>query len=145
MQDFTLASRGARLIYLDWIRVGAFGLLILFHVGMFYVTWDWHVKSDHVSHAIEPPMLASSPWRLTLLFLVSGVATRFMTDKLAPGALAGLRTARLLPPLLLGLLVLLPPQSYFPVVEKPAYLYGSFPIWGPYPPADHGLSPTGRT
>src|SRR3546814_9446007 len=75
MQDFTLASRGARLIYLDWIRVGAFGLLILFHVGMFYVTWDWHVKSDHVSHAIEPLMLASSPWRLTLLFLVSGVAT----------------------------------------------------------------------
>src|SRR3546814_12802835 len=102
MQDFTLASRGARLIYLDWIRVGAFGLLILFHVGMFYVTWDWHVKSDHVSHAIEPLMLASSPWRLTLLFLVSGVATRFITDKLAPGALAGRRTGRVLPPLLLS-------------------------------------------
>src|SRR3546814_14885430 len=84
---------------------------------MFYVTWDWHVKSDHVSHAIEPLMLASSPWRLTLLFLVYGVATRFMTDKLAPGALAGRRPARLLPPLLLGLLVLLPPQSYLQVVE----------------------------
>ena len=32
---------------LDWIRVGAFMLLILYHVGMFYVPWDWHVKSTH--------------------------------------------------------------------------------------------------
>jgi peptidoglycan/LPS O-acetylase OafA/YrhL len=32
---------------LDWIRIGAFALLILYHVGMFYVPsdWDWHVKS----------------------------------------------------------------------------------------------------
>ncbi|HEY9552740.1 acyltransferase family protein [Allosphingosinicella sp.] len=144
MQDFTLASRGARLIYLDWIRVGAFGLLILFHVGMFYVTWDWHVKSDHVSHAIEPLMLASSPWRLTLLFLVSGVATRFMTDKLAPGALAGRRTARLLPPLLLGMLVIVPPQSYYEVVEKHAYSDGYFAFWSRYLAADQSFCQAGE-
>jgi hypothetical protein len=29
----------ARLVYLDWLRVAAFGLLILYHVGMFCVTW----------------------------------------------------------------------------------------------------------
>ena len=28
---------------LDWLRIIAFGLLILYHVGMFYVTWGWHV------------------------------------------------------------------------------------------------------
>ena len=50
----TQAQSPARLVYLDWIRVAAFGLLILYHVGMFYVTWDWHVKSDHAGHAIEP-------------------------------------------------------------------------------------------
>ncbi|MEA3029441.1 MAG: hypothetical protein QOJ53_1305 [Sphingomonadales bacterium] len=56
-----------RLVYLDWLRVAAFGLLILYHVGMFYVTWGWHVKSSHAGHAIEPLMLLTNPWRLTLI------------------------------------------------------------------------------
>ena len=32
---------------LDWIRVGAFGLLILYHVGLVYGVYDWHVHSAH--------------------------------------------------------------------------------------------------
>lgn len=107
--------------HLDWIRVSAFGLLILYHVGMFYVSWDWHVKSSHAGHAIEPLMFLTNPWRLTLLFIVSGAATRFMADKLPASKLARSRTARLLPPLLLGMLVIVPPQSYYEVVEKLGY------------------------
>ena len=30
---------------IDVLRVLAFGLLILYHLGMFYVSWGWHVKS----------------------------------------------------------------------------------------------------
>ena len=37
---------------LDWIRICAFGVLVLYHVGMYYVTWDWHVNSPHASHAL---------------------------------------------------------------------------------------------
>jgi|CXWL01.1.fsa_nt_gi hypothetical protein len=102
---------------LDWLRIAAFGLLILYHVGMFYVTWDWHVKSDHASAAIEPLMRALNPWRLTLLFLISGVATRFMADKMQPGALAWARLGRLVPPLILAILVIVPPQTYYEVVR----------------------------
>ena len=61
-----------RLTELDWLRVAAFGLLILYHVGMFYVPWDWHVKSPQPVPALQPWMLMSSPWRLCLLFVVSG-------------------------------------------------------------------------
>ncbi|WP_170303950.1 acyltransferase family protein [Sphingosinicella humi] len=139
MQELTPAGTGMRLIYLDWIRVTAFGLLILYHVGMFYVTWDWHVKSDHVGHALEPLMLATNPWRLTLLFLVSGVATRFMADKLAPGALAGQRTMRLLLPLLFGMLIIVPPQSYYEVVEQVGYSDGYLAFWGRYLSADQSF------
>jgi glucan biosynthesis protein C len=130
------ASPPARLIYLDWLRVAAFGLLILYHVGMFYVTWDWHVKSDHAGHAIEPLMLLTNPWRLTLLFLVSGAATRFMADKMTSGALAGKRTMRLLIPLVFGMLVIVPPQSYYEVVEKIAYPDSYLAFWGRYLAAD---------
>ncbi|WP_129793355.1 acyltransferase family protein [Sphingosinicella sp. CPCC 101087] len=111
----------ARLFYLDWLRVAAFGLLILYHVGMFYVTWDWHVKSDRAGPAIEPLMMLTNPWRLTLLFFVSGAATRFMADRMAPARFAGQRTVRLLVPLLFAMFVIVPPQSYYEVVEKLAY------------------------
>ncbi|WP_274317233.1 hypothetical protein [Xanthomonas campestris] len=62
---------------LYWLRVIAFGLLVLYHVGMYYVTWDWHVKSPTTQLMLEPVMLLSSPWRMSLL-LISGVATAFM-------------------------------------------------------------------
>ena len=133
------ASPPARLIYLDWLRVAAFGLLILYHVGMFYVTWDWHVKSDHSGHALEPLMLFTSPWRLTLLFLVSGAATRFMADKMTAGGLAGKRTLRLLIPLVFAMLVIVPPQSYYEVVEKIAYPDSYLAFWGRYLAADPGF------
>lgn len=102
---------------LDWLRIGAFALLILYHVGMFYVSWDWHVKSSRASEAIEPLMLLTNPWRLTLLFLISGAATRFMADKRSPGALTWSRVGRLWPPLLLAVFVIVPPQSYYEIVE----------------------------
>lgn len=124
---------------LDWIRVGAFFLLILYHVGMFYVPWEWHVKSPHPIPALEPVMMLTNPWRLTLLFLVSGAATRFMADKVSAGRLAGARIARLLPPLLLAMIVIVPPQSYYQVVEyvaaHPQAPFGVDPwptFWGKY-------------
>ena len=39
--------------FLDWVRILAFFLLILYHVGMYYVTWGWHVKSPHASDALD--------------------------------------------------------------------------------------------
>ena len=32
---------------IDWIRVAAFGLLIVYHEGLVYAPWDWHVHSPH--------------------------------------------------------------------------------------------------
>ena len=29
---------------LDWLRIAAFAIRILYHCGMFYVTWGWQVK-----------------------------------------------------------------------------------------------------
>lgn len=113
---------------LDWIRVGAFLLLILYHVGMFYVPWDWHVKSSHEVQGLMPVMMLTNPWRLTLLFLVSGAATRFLADGfaargLSAGRLAASRTWRLLPPLAFAMFVIVPPQSYYEIVEAVGRLF----------------------
>ena len=117
---------------LDWIRVGAFFLLILYHVGMFYVPWDWHVKSPQPVEWLGPIMHLTNPWRLTLLFLVSGAATRFMADKVSAGGLAKARTARLLPPLVLAILVIVPPQSYYEIVEQLGYSGSVAEFYGKY-------------
>ncbi len=109
-----------RRLDLDWVRILAFGVLILFHVGMYYVTWGWHVKSPYASHAIEPLMMLSSPWRLSLLFFVSGCATAFLHAKSSAGFVRS-RTQRLLIPLALGLWVIVPPQSWAEVTEAVGY------------------------
>ncbi|MEA1676368.1 acyltransferase family protein [Nitrospirillum sp. BR 11163] len=103
---------------LDWIRVLAFFTLIVFHVGMFYGPWEWHVKSPHEVAAMAPVLMATSPWRLSLLFLVSGAATRFMADKMTVAALTKARLARLVPPLVFAVLVIVPPQTYYQVIEQ---------------------------
>jgi surface polysaccharide O-acyltransferase-like enzyme len=133
---------------LDWVRIFAFGMLVLYHVGMYYVTWDWHVNSPHASRTLEPLMLLSSPWRLSLLFFVSGAATaylfqrsRLQTDPSARVGFLGTRSWRLLLPLVFGMLVIVPPQSYYEVVEKlpGGYTDGYLAFWGRYLAADPGF------
>jgi hypothetical protein len=119
---------------LDWVRVCAFGVLVLYHVGMYYVTWDWHVKSPQAGSVLEPFMLLSSPWRLSLLFLVSGAASAFLLAKRPKGFL-GSRSWRLLLPLIFGMLVIVVPQAYYELLDSRypgGYHDGYLAFWGRY-------------
>jgi hypothetical protein len=97
---------------LDWLRIIAFGLLIFYHIGMFFNTEGWHAKSLNANDAMEPLMWLSSPWRLPLLFFVSGVAIRFLSDKLGSARFAADRSWRLFPVILFGMYVIVAPQTY---------------------------------
>ena len=109
----------ARQFYLDWLRILAFGLLVIFHVGMYYVTWEWHIKSPAMGSGPEPWMRLLSPWRMDLLFLVSGAATALLIRRNGvTGALIRERASRLLLPLLFGVLVVVPPQAYLEVLRR---------------------------
>jgi glucans biosynthesis protein C len=130
---------GQRRYDLDWVRIGAFMLLILYHVGMYYVTWDWHVKSPQASATIEPLMMLTSPWRLSLLFLVSGVATAYLLARQGAGGFLRSRSTRLLIPLIFGMLVIVPPQSYLEVVEKLRYAGGFAEFYRLYITGFHGF------
>lgn len=127
-----------RLPFLDGLRIAALGLLIAYHVGMYYVTWGWHVKSPFASPAAEPVMFLSSPWRMSLLFLISGAATSILVARRGDGWLRP-RLARLGWPLLFGMLVIVPPQSYFQVVEQAGYDGGFLRFMGLYLSGYHGF------
>jgi glucans biosynthesis protein C len=142
--DLFKEDLGQRRYDLDWVRIGAFMLLILYHVGMYYVTWDWQVKSPHASATIEPLMLLTSPWRLSLLFLVSGVATGYLLARQGCGRFLRLRSTRLLIPLIFGMLVIVPPQSYLEVVEKLRYAGGFAEFYRLYITGFHGFCHDGN-
>jgi glucan biosynthesis protein C len=134
-----------RLFFLDWLRILAFGVLVVYHVGMVYVTWDFHVKSPAASRALEPWMLMSGPWRMSLLFMVSGAATAFMLRRGERiGTLLRQRTARLLLPLLCGVVLLVPPQPYVEVVQKLGYAGSYWDFLGLYFSGDRGFCPHGQ-
>jgi glucans biosynthesis protein C len=110
-----------RLYFLDWLRVIAFTMLVLYHVGRYYVTWGWHVMSPYAGPTLQPWMNLSDPWRMSLLFLVSGAATSYMVKGGVSWPKVRKRSAYLLLPLLCGILLLVPPQSYFEAVQKYGY------------------------
>lgn len=118
-----------RKYFLDWLRVLAFGVLIVFHVGMLYVSWRYNIKSPRLYPAIEPWMNAVSAWRLALLFLISGVAARFLIDRLGPGAFALDRLRRLLPVILVGMFVVIPPQTYVLLLDRGAVHMDFLTFW----------------
>jgi hypothetical protein len=115
---------------LDWLRVGAFGLLIFYHVGMVFVPWDYHVKTAHPIDWAAIPMLATNSWRLMLLFVVSGYASRALFAKHdGAGAFLGSRSKRLLVPLLFGMLVIVPLQPWIELMGKHGYNQGFAWFW----------------
>jgi len=103
---------------IDTLRALAFGLVMLYHLGMAYVAdWPWHLKSAHAAGWLQWPMRALNLWRLDLVFLVSGLALGLLMRRRvadAPAALAlwRQRSARLLLPLAFGMAVVVPYQAY---------------------------------
>lgn len=125
-----------RLPFLDGLRVAAFALLIPYHVGMYYVSWDWHVKSVHVVPGLEALMQLSAPWRMGLLFLIGGAACQSLFAKRGLLGTWRDRSTRLLLPLLFGMALIVPPQAYYEVLTKvPAQLPGDggyLDFWSAY-------------
>jgi glucans biosynthesis protein C len=140
-----------RQVFVDWLRIAALGLLMAYHVGMVYVSWPFHIKSADASTALEPWMRLSGPWRMSLLFAISGLATGWMLAQQQGGEgskpRAGLlreRARRLLLPLLAGVVLIVPPQSYFEVRQFHGYPGSYWEFLGLYFRADAGFCNAAR-
>ncbi|WP_435275765.1 acyltransferase family protein [Psychrobium sp. nBUS_13] len=104
---------------LDWLRVVAFGLLILFHSGMFYVeNWGFHAKSQYRSETLESVMLLIQPWRMIILWFIAGIAIKLIMAKVTVAHFIYQRSIRILIPLLFGILVVVPPQLYVEMTQN---------------------------
>ncbi|HBU78312.1 MAG TPA: glucan biosynthesis protein [Muricauda sp.] len=98
---------------LDWLRVIVFTLLIFYHVGMFFVPWGWHVKNNEIYDWLRWPMMFLNQWRLPILFVISGMGTYYALGKRSMGKFMWERFLRLGIPLIVGMILIVPPQVYF--------------------------------
>ena len=107
---------------IDALRVIAFALLILYHSAMVYVAdWDFHIKSGYTAEWLQWPMIALNRWRMPLLFMISGVAIGLAGVEGQRLRFAATRSWRLLLPLVFAMLVVVPPQTYFQIVQQYDY------------------------
>jgi glucan biosynthesis protein C len=126
--SLALSAGAGRRADLDWLRVVLFGGLIFYHEGLLY---------EPGRHAVSVLLLATHPWRMSLLFLISGAATRFMAGRHSAAGLSAERSLRLLPPLAFAILLLIPVQLYFSMVDLGGYTGGYLDFLKSYFAAPH--------
>ena len=120
----------ARHFGLDWLRISAFILLIFYHIGMVFAPGDWLIKSERIVPGAAWVMMAIQPWRMPLLFAVSGYASAALlarTDGI-PAFLKS-RTIRLLLPLAFGMVIIVPPQFWVRMQESGSYSRDILTFW----------------
>jgi glucan biosynthesis protein C len=118
---------------IDVLRVFAFSLLILYHVSMLYAEGEgWHVKSAYQTDALSIPRLLVNQWRMSLLFIISGLAISFVWHKYTPGQFAAKRISRLMVPLIFGMAFVVAPQCYYEALGKGLIEPGFIKFMGQY-------------
>lgn len=125
-QNINLAARQH---FLDWLRVLAFAYLVLFHTGMMFVDWEFHIESGHNSEFLKSVMMLTSSWRLDLLFLVSGVAISAMMIKMTLRVFLWQRIIKLFIPFIFACAVIIAPQPYFEALQKGLIEPGFWQFW----------------
>lgn len=138
---------------IDAMRALAFALVILYHLGMYYVAdWPWHLKSAHTAQWLQWPMRLLNPWRMDLVFLLSGVSLALLVRGRTPTELLRARATRLMLPLAFGMAVVVPYQAYAQGVANGLVApgFGAFLLrylgpGAPWPPGAFGGSEFGIT
>ena len=128
-QNSTKDLQHNRQYFLDWVRVLAFALLIFYHTGMMFVSWEFHIESGQNSTLLKSMMILTSNWRLDLLFIVSGVAISFMTRKMSLKSFTWQRVVKLVIPLLFAVIIVVAPQSYYEAIQKGVFQGSFWEFW----------------
>ncbi|WP_340074154.1 acyltransferase family protein [Leptobacterium sp. I13] len=134
----TFKTKKVRKYYLDWLRILLILSVFMFHIGMFFNGWNWHIKNNQQYEWLHPIMEFLHLWRMPLLFLTSGVGTFFALGFRTPGQYLKERFKRIFIPFLIGIFTLVPVQVY---IEK-ASQYDSLISY--YPHMFDGIYPIGN-
>ena len=98
---------------LDWLRVLAFLILIYFHTAIFFIPGGLPlIQNAETSEGLAIFVNISAQFRLALLFFISGVGVAFARRRRTNSEFVQERSKRLLIPLVVGVLFIVPPMVY---------------------------------
>lgn len=97
---------------IDLLRVLSFGTLIIYHTSLLYGTKTWLLNSQENNRLIDLIAVGSHPWRMSLLFFISGLVTSSLLERKSVDEIRKSRTRQLLLPLVVGVFLIVPPQIY---------------------------------
>jgi len=98
---------------IDWIRVIAIGLLIIYHSAIAFQPWGvmiGFITNPEPWPGLWIPMAVLNVWRIPLLFFVSGMGVYFAMQSRTWLELIGERAQRIFLPYLFGMFVIVPVQ-----------------------------------
>lgn len=104
-------STSLRRYDIDWLRVIAIGLLLIYHITIVFQPWGAMIQflqNDKPLTSLWTPMTMLNIWRIPLLFFVSGMGVCFAIRKRNWKQLLMERTKRILLPLLFGIVAIVP-------------------------------------
>ena len=110
---------------LDWMRVLGILCIFLYHSGAPFMPSLWHLKAPEISLPITITGTWLLLWGMPLFFFLSGAGTSFALRRQTRRTFSRRRVQRLLPPLLFGILVVVPPQVYIERITRGQFS-GSF-------------------
>ncbi len=96
---------------IDWLRVIAIGLLLVYHVSIGFQPWGAlirFIQNDEFNEPLWILMSMLNIWRIPFLFLVSGMGVWFALQRRDWKALIKERTARIFLPFLVGVFLWVP-------------------------------------
>jgi glucan biosynthesis protein C len=121
-------SGSTRQYYIDWLRILLIISVYLFHLGMIFNTWEWHIKNNILySGLLRQVMIFLHNWRMPLLFMISGAGTWYALKNISPGRYLLERARRLLVPLVAGIFILVPVQVYIEKIDQYQSLLAYYP------------------
>ncbi len=96
---------------IDWLRVIAIGLLLIYHIAIAFQPWAvfiGFIKNEESLEWIWYPMSVLNVWRIPLLFFVSGMGVFFAIQRRNWKMLLLERSKRILLPFLFGMVAIVP-------------------------------------
>ena len=96
---------------IDWLRVIAIGLLLIYHIGIGFQPWGvfiQFIQNDTPLESLWVPMSMLNIWRIPLLFFVSGMGVCFAMRKRNWKQLIMERTRRIFIPFVFGIFFIVP-------------------------------------
>ena len=96
---------------IDWLRVIAIGLLLIYHITIGFQPWGifiGFIQNDQPLESLWVPMSMLNVWRIPLLFFVSGMGVSFAIRRRNWKQLMLERSRRILVPFLFGMAAIVP-------------------------------------